>query len=114
MAESECLYPVSIYLCATDILMPSLPCPNKDYLTVTLSKNGISKTKQVHRLLAQAYIPNPENKATVNQIDGDKLNNNLQNLEWATYSENAFHAYKTVYTSLTNAKDGLSSTPVAG
>ena len=68
---------------------------NKGYLTVTLSKNGKSNSKHVHRLLAQAFIPNPENKATVNHIDGNKLNNNLDNLEWATYSENAFHAYKT-------------------
>lgn len=68
---------------------------NKGYLTVTLSKNGQSNTRQVHRLLAQAFIPNPENKATVNHVDGNKLNNSLDNLEWASYSENAIHAYKT-------------------
>jgi hypothetical protein len=68
---------------------------NKGYLSVTLSKNGQSNTKAVHRLLAQAFIPNPENKATVNHLDGNKLNNSIENLEWATYSENAIHAYKT-------------------
>jgi hypothetical protein len=67
---------------------------NKGYLTVTLSRNGKSNSKHVHRLLAQAFIPNPENKATVNHLNGDKLDNRLENLEWATYSENALHAYR--------------------
>ena len=67
---------------------------NKGYSTVTLSKNGQSKSQHVHRLLAQAFIPNPENKATVNHLNGDKLDNRIENLEWATYSENAIHAYK--------------------
>lgn len=47
----------------------------------------------VHRLLAQHFIPNPDNKPTVNHIDGNKLNNDLSNLEWASYSENNQHAY---------------------
>lgn len=67
---------------------------NKGYLTVTLSSIGQSNSKHVHRLLAQAFIPNPENKATVNHLNGDKLDNRLNNLEWATYSENAIHAYR--------------------
>ena len=68
---------------------------NKGYLTVTLSKDGYSKTHFVHRLLATVYIPNPANKPILNHLDGDKLNNRLDNLEWVTYSENALHAYKT-------------------
>jgi hypothetical protein len=48
----------------------------------------------VHRVLAEAFIPNPENKRTVNHIDGNRLNNQLSNLEWATYSENMIHAHK--------------------
>lgn len=51
-----------------------------------------TKTEYLHRLLAETFIPNPENKATVNHIDGDKSNNNLNNLEWATQSENNIHA----------------------
>ena len=64
------------------------------YVVVTLSKKGITKEFLVHRLVAQAFMPNPENKPTVNHIDGDKSNNNIKNLEWATYSEQSKHLYK--------------------
>lgn len=63
------------------------------YKRVNLWKNNKYKTKRIHRLVAEAFIPNPENKRTVNHKDGDKLNNNVNNLEWATHSENNKHAY---------------------
>ncbi len=47
----------------------------------------------VHRLIAMTFIPNPENKPTVNHKDRNKLNNNLNNLEWATWSENTIHSF---------------------
>ena len=64
------------------------------YYKVGLTKDGIQKHFFVHRLLAIAFIPNPHNKPYVNHIDGNKLNNSLDNLEWCTASENAIHAFK--------------------
>lgn len=65
------------------------------YKTVNLIKDGRPVARKIHRLVAQAFIPNPENKLTVNHIDGDKLNNRVENLEWATLQENAWHAWET-------------------
>lgn len=65
------------------------------YHTVYLSFDGEGVNALVHRLVAMAYLPNPENKATVNHKDGNKDNNNLDNLEWATAQENVQHAFDT-------------------
>ena len=61
------------------------PTPNSDgYLRVGLCKNNKHSTKRVHRLMAIAFIPNPENLSTVDHIDQNKTNNDLSNLRWAT------------------------------
>jgi len=65
------------------------------YPCVSISEGGFSKTEYVHRLLAKAFIDNPEDKKQVNHIDGNKANNNINNLEWVTPSENILHAYAT-------------------
>lgn len=65
------------------------------YVYVTITIKCISHSRAVHRLVAQTFIPNPENKPQVNHLDGNKTNNNLLNLEWATSSENIMHSYKT-------------------
>ncbi len=62
------------------------------YLVVNLRKNGTSYVAPIHRLVAKAFIPNPQNLTTVNHIDGNKHNNNVSNLEWASYRDNNIHA----------------------
>lgn len=64
---------------------------NTGYRTVTI--NG--KKYSIHRLVAEAFISNPENKPFVNHIDGNKLNNSIENLEWCTNKENVQHAFRT-------------------
>lgn len=64
----------------------------KGYAVVTLCKNGIQKNKIVHRLIAQTFIPNPNNLPQVNHKDGNKQNNNVNNLEWCDNSYNQLHA----------------------
>ena len=65
------------------------------YLKVTLSKDGTSKRFYVHRLVATQFIDNINNLEQVNHIDGNKLNNNVTNLEWCTKEENQNHAVRT-------------------
>lgn len=64
------------------------------YRAVTLYKNKKATMHSVHRLVATAFILNPDNKKQVNHIDGNKLNNNVANLEWCTPHENTHHAIK--------------------
>ncbi len=68
---------------------------NFGYLEIRLSKEGKTRTKFIHRLLAMTYIKNTGNKPEVNHINVIKLDNRLDNLEWVTKSENMQHAYKT-------------------
>lgn len=69
------------------------------YKTVCLSKENKFESVSVHRLVAKHFIENPENKAYVNHIDGNKFNNEASNLEWTTPSENKLHAVKNGFTS---------------
>lgn len=57
------------------------------YLVVDLYKNNQGEKVPIHRLVAEAFIPNSENKLTVDHIDGDRQNNSIENLRWATYGE---------------------------
>lgn len=80
------------YTCKEKILKPH---QTKGYLQATLSVEGTRFFYGVHRLVALAFIPNPQNKPEVNHKDGNKLNNCLDNLEWVTTSENIHHAFDT-------------------
>jgi hypothetical protein len=63
------------------------------YLKINTCTKGKRKTEKIHRLVAKAFIANPENKPEVNHKDGNKLNNHIDNLEWTTHKENQQHAW---------------------
>lgn len=67
---------------------------NHGYRFVILSRNNKSKNCYVHRLVAEAFIPNNDNKPQVNHINGNKSDNRLSNLEWVTIQENHLHSYR--------------------
>ena len=72
--------------------------PTKDakgYLRLRITVDRVKYSYKVHRLVAQAFIPNPDNKPQVNHIDGNKANNSVNNLEWVSNKENAQHAIRT-------------------
>jgi hypothetical protein len=70
------------------------PYLNKNgYLFVNITKKSKSFNKSVHRLVCETFLENQHNKKDVNHIDGNKLNNEIKNLEWCTRSENLIHAY---------------------
>lgn len=64
------------------------------YMRVEISRQGKQKRFAVHRLVASAFIPNPDGKPQVNHIDSNRSNNRVENLEWVTASENSIHGYK--------------------
>lgn len=78
----------------TGVAMKPYQRPNS-YKVVSLRKGGKQYKRYEHRLLADAFLPNPEAKSEVNHINGDKADNRLENLEWATKAENARHSYAT-------------------
>lgn len=64
------------------------------YLRVNLNKNNKMQTKNIHRLVATHFIPNPDNLSQINHIDGVKENNTISNLEWCDAYHNLNHSYE--------------------
>lgn len=102
----EGIYEVSDYgrvksLARTDLrhnrkekILKPVKC-NTGYNSVSLSKNGKVEQINIHRLVALTFLDNSNNHPEVNHIDGIKINNELTNLEWCSYSHNIIHAYNT-------------------
>lgn len=86
------------------------------YEKVRLIHGSVDVTRRVHRLVAEAFVPNPEQKPTVNHIDGNKRNNRADNLEWADRHEQLVHAYnhrlKTADVGTTNCNAKLTAEQV--
>lgn len=86
------------------------------YLQVTLSKDNKQKCFHVHRLVGISFIENTKNKKQINHIDGNKTNNKIENLEWATASENGLHSNRvlgnTVWHKGKSGKNTPTSKPV--
>jgi hypothetical protein len=83
------------------------PITKDEYYQVNLSHKGKSKIFKIHRLVAIAFLGNKENKKQVNHINGIKNDNRLENLEWATGSENLLHAYKLGLKTITDKQKKL-------
>lgn len=90
--------------------------PHHLYCRASMNIKGKKSSVLIHRLVAQAFIPNPENKTTVNHINGIKKDNRIENLEWCTLSENTKHSYDFLNRKIPNkgkfGADNKSSKPV--
>ena len=82
------------------------------YIQLKLSKDGSKKDIYLHRLVAQAFIPNPNNYSEINHIDGNKRNNCIANLEWCSHKTNIQHAHNTGLIKLKYGKDNSASKKV--
>ena len=104
-----CIYGISKEVGNGRRILKRKTTPSKNgYEYVNLKANGIVKNKRVHRIVAEAFIPNPNNYPDVNHIDGNKLNNCVWNLEWCSKKWNSQHAFNNnLSKQLTNYKDGV-------
>ena len=88
------------------------PYNTRRYLCVNLTNKGVGKNYKIHRLVALHFLPFVEGKTEVNHIDGNVLNNKLDNLEWCNRSENQKHAYNTGLQKIRKGSELVYSRPV--
>ena len=91
-----------VFVASRNKIIEKRPRYNDRYLAIGVRYEGGSKSQYIHRLVAKEFVPNPENKSTVNHIDGDKTNNDSENLEWLTHHENLLHAAEIGMTTIGN------------
>jgi Holliday junction resolvase len=100
IAECNSIYHISdygrvkSYKCGKERILKATLTSN-GYAAVKICANGKRKIHKIHRLVASAFLQNPENKPQVNHKDGNKANNHVDNLEWTTHKENIQHAWQT-------------------
>jgi len=82
------------------MLSPTLTGDKRNCYGTNLCKNGKMSHKRIHRLVAQAFIPNPDELPHINHKDGNGLNNHVDNLEWVTQKRNVQHAHETGLTQM--------------
>lgn len=97
----------SLKMASGQILKPSTD-GRKGYLHIKLYTAAGPRMKKVHRLVADAFIPNPDSKPQVNHINGNKADNRVENLEWATQSENQRHRFDVLH----QTAEGAPPTPI--
>lgn len=95
------------------VLKSHIDSKHKGYAYITLNYDGVKRSRQVHRLVAEAFIPNPNNYPCINHKDENPRNNSVDNLEWCSYSYNLSYGTKICREHATKIKNNICNAPKA-